>query len=527
MEKPKKTRLIKRIALVLLFSLVTDYWLLVTPPIADAAFLTAVSDTLSNPRPTENSNHTWGFTATSTIPVSGKIIITPKNGAFTIPVAMDSFDFDLSVNGSEKSLSSAPGVGSGSAIGVNIVSGTSGSITFTLNDTDPISAGSTVIIKAGTNAVISGGGIRQITNPSTQGSYTYTVSTHNAASVEIDTKTGAVAIVPSVGISSNYNPQVETPSITPPSQSFTGTLAISITTATTGADIYYTTDGTVPTTSSNLYTASFNVNSTTTVKAYGVKAGIADSSVATEVYVLTTSSGGGGSGGGGGGGGGLILPPFVTPVIYTNSSGQAIAGPEPARIIHQCSNGVILTIDLPKNFWLVPVTFTITCLTRNTANQTNPINFTGDIPADTVFGIKAEDSKGKIDKLLLPAALQMEYTQGHLLGYDPSTLIPWASTPPSNLPWKILSNNGRIANNKGVFGSWQYLGLYTTVGTKKIVDCSTRKADLNCDNRVNLTDLSILLYNWNGPKNNPKSDINKDTRVDLTDFSILLYYWTD
>jgi hypothetical protein len=49
-------------------------------------------------------------------------------------------------------------------------------------------------------------------------------------------------------------------------------------------------------------------------------------------------------------------------------------------------------------------------------------------------------------------------------------------------------------------------------------------ADLNGDGRVNLTDFSILLYNWG--TNNECSDQNHDGRVNLTDFSIMMYHWT-
>ena len=52
-------------------------------------------------------------------------------------------------------------------------------------------------------------------------------------------------------------------------------------------------------------------------------------------------------------------------------------------------------------------------------------------------------------------------------------------------------------------------------------------ADLNFDNKINLTDFSILLYYW-GQKNpnNICVDINQDGRVDLVDFSIMMYFWT-
>lgn len=48
--------------------------------------------------------------------------------------------------------------------------------------------------------------------------------------------------------------------------------------------------------------------------------------------------------------------------------------------------------------------------------------------------------------------------------------------------------------------------------------------DLNNDKRVNLTDFSILLFNWG--KSSPVSDLNKNGKVDLADFSIMMFNWT-
>ena len=50
------------------------------------------------------------------------------------------------------------------------------------------------------------------------------------------------------------------------------------------------------------------------------------------------------------------------------------------------------------------------------------------------------------------------------------------------------------------------------------------EADLNQDERVNLTDFSILLFNWG--TDNPCADQNQNGNVDLIDFSIMMYYWT-
>ncbi len=52
--------------------------------------------------------------------------------------------------------------------------------------------------------------------------------------------------------------------------------------------------------------------------------------------------------------------------------------------------------------------------------------------------------------------------------------------------------------------------------------------DLNGDNRIDIVDLSILIY-YEG-KNGPDAsryDLNKDGTVDLVDISILMYYWVE
>lgn len=77
---------------------------------------------------------------------------------------------------------------------------------------------------------------------------------------------------------------VAMPTFTPASgTSFADQLSVSIA-AEEGADIYYTLDGTNPTTDSDKYEAPIILTATTTVKAFAVKAGMNDSPVATAVY---------------------------------------------------------------------------------------------------------------------------------------------------------------------------------------------------------------------------------------------------
>ncbi len=89
---------------------------------------------------------------------------------------------------------------------------------------------------------------------------------------------------------------VADPEIEPDGGSFTGSQSVSIATSTPNATIYYTTDGSTPTTGSNEYTAPFTINSSTTVQAIAVRSGYENSGVVTAAFTKQPS--GGSSGGG-------------------------------------------------------------------------------------------------------------------------------------------------------------------------------------------------------------------------------------
>lgn len=62
-----------------------------------------------------------------------------------------------------------------------------------------------------------------------------------------------------------------------------------ITCATSGASIFYVTDGSTPTSSSTLYTGPVTLTSGQTIKAIGIKSGLVDSAVASAVYMAPTA----------------------------------------------------------------------------------------------------------------------------------------------------------------------------------------------------------------------------------------------
>lgn len=80
--------------------------------------------------------------------------------------------------------------------------------------------------------------------------------------------------------------QVAAPAIAPDPGSYDGPTAVAIDSATQGATIYYTLDGTTPTISSTQYTDPFIISSDTTVKAFATADGLTDSDVVTASYAI-------------------------------------------------------------------------------------------------------------------------------------------------------------------------------------------------------------------------------------------------
>jgi formylglycine-generating enzyme required for sulfatase activity len=85
---------------------------------------------------------------------------------------------------------------------------------------------------------------------------------------------------------------VATPSMTPAGGTFSSDQTVTISCGTSGATIYYTTDGTIPTISSAVYSSPIAVagNGTViTIKAFATKVGMNDSTVASATYIVTHS----------------------------------------------------------------------------------------------------------------------------------------------------------------------------------------------------------------------------------------------
>jgi hypothetical protein len=110
------------------------------------------------------------------------------------------------------------------------------------------------------------------------------------------------------------------PTFSPGGGTFTAAQSVTISDATAGASIFFTTDGTTPTTASKAYTGPVSVSTSETLNAIAVASGDSASAVASATYTINTS----GSGPGGGGG---TNPPVVNdPSGFASAAGFTLDG---------------------------------------------------------------------------------------------------------------------------------------------------------------------------------------------------------
>ncbi len=125
-----------------------------------------------------------------------------------------------------------------------------------------------------------------------------------------------------------------TPAFSPAAGTYNSAQNITITDSAQNAEIYYTTDGTTPTTASNVYSEPISVSSTETLKAIALAPGYALSAVATAAYTITLPT---------------ATPQFLPSAgTYTSAQNVTISDTTPGAVIYYTTNGTTPTTSSTK-----------------------------------------------------------------------------------------------------------------------------------------------------------------------------------
>ena len=170
--------------------------------------------------------------------------------------------------------------GTVAAVTLTVAALTPSAGTLTITPTPVSTTGTTVLTAQFTSAA----GAPATPNPgvpSGQVMFTAAGTTGSTATLTLDPAATLVAQTTTTQV-----PVTAVPTLSPAAGSYMGAQTISITDGTPGAVIYYTTDGSVPTASSTLYSGPFSVSATETVTALAIAAGYAGSAPVANLYTI-------------------------------------------------------------------------------------------------------------------------------------------------------------------------------------------------------------------------------------------------
>ena len=194
-----------------------------------------------------------------------------KTTSFNLTVTEVPFDFALSNAGNQSVTAGSP---ASNKIDTTLVSGSTQAVTFSASGL-PAGASASFLSASCSPTCSSTLTINTAAGTTPAGTSTITVSAVG----------GGVTKTTSFGLTVAL-PTVATPTINPIGGSFTGSTSVTLATATAGASIRYTTDGSTPTASSTLYSGAFTLSNSATVKAAAFMTNYNPSGVASAAFTI-------------------------------------------------------------------------------------------------------------------------------------------------------------------------------------------------------------------------------------------------
>jgi hypothetical protein len=383
-------------------------------------------------------------------------------------------------------------------------------------------------------------------------------------------------IVPQSQLYSSSTPRVAIPQISPDGGAFSPSVTVTITDATPGATIRYTTDGSDPTASSPVYKGAFTLTDSATVKAKGYRNGYAASLIASATFTLDASvlvyainSGGG------------AAPPFVADIHYDTGNTfitgsvvdvSQVTDPAPLAVYQSERWGNAFNYTLPNLKPNAPYKVRLHFAEIYWTNQGQRVfnvaingtqvlgNF--DIVAEAGSSLKAiireftthADANGNIviayttivdnakssgiEVLALPAAVSGKITlPGCVNSVQPITFTfrPTNGGAPFTKTVTLAADGAYSLSNipagtyilaiKGSKWLQRDVNVDTTGGDVSGVNATLLPGDVNNDNKVGILDLGLLADSFGKSQGqagfNPNADLNCDGKVSLVDLGLL------
>ena len=188
--------------------------------------------------------------------------------------------------------------------------------------------------------------------------------------------------------------QAAPPSFSPGAGTYTGTQSVTISDPTSGATIYYTTNGSTPTMSSTQYTGAIPVGSTETLEAIAVATGDSNSAVASAAYTMTSEA--------------AVAKSTFSPAAgsYTSAESVAISDATSGATIYYTTNGKTPTTSSTK--YTGPITVDSTETLQAIAVDTGDSN---SAVASAAYTIASQSDTGTPQVISYPSGFEGDPSQ--------------------------------------------------------------------------------------------------------------------
>ncbi|HEY4051512.1 MAG TPA: chitobiase/beta-hexosaminidase C-terminal domain-containing protein, partial [Acidobacteriaceae bacterium] len=217
-------------------------------------------------------------------------------------------------------------------------------------------------------------------------------------------------------------PMAAAPTFSPAAGTYTSAQTVTISDATAGAVIHYTTDGTTPTVSSSVYAGPITISSSETVEAIATAAGYTTSAVASAAYTINVP---------------MAAAPTFSPAAGTYTSAQTvtISDATAGTVIHYTTDGTTPTVS--SSVYVAPITVsssgTVEAIATAAGYGTSPVGtavYVINIPTNPALIL------GSMSPAFAPgggAAFTLQITGS---GFTSGSTVYWGSTA---LPTQLAS----------------------------------------------------------------------------------------